>query len=119
MVENARAFRYTGYSFISITIPLVFGLWNSCNLLSGSQLIATELCLRLEGEERDGLRTVFFRTMLSFLVSHEYTHHVHGHLDPGGSEPVFLDEILDLDQAGDLDQQVLEVDADGCAVYLV
>jgi hypothetical protein len=118
-VQNARAFRYGGYSFVGITIPLVYGLWNSCHLLSRSQLIAAALCVRLEGEERDGLRTVLFRTMLSFLVLHEYTHHVHGHLDPRGSEPVFLDEILDFDQPGDLEQQALEVDADGYAVYLV
>lgn len=30
-VPNARAFRYRGYSFIGITIPLVYALWNSCH----------------------------------------------------------------------------------------
>ncbi|MGA2741436.1 MAG: hypothetical protein ABSG65_28880 [Bryobacteraceae bacterium] len=65
-VQNARAFRYGSYFFIGITIPLVHALWSSCHLLSRSDLIASALGVRLKGEERDGLRTVSFRTTLSF-----------------------------------------------------
>jgi len=118
-VQNARAFRYSGYSFIGITMPLVYALWNSSHRLSRSDLIASALDVRLKGEERDGLRTVLFRTMLSFLALYEWTHHAHGHLDSHGSEPASLDEILDRDQPGGLEQQALEVDADGYAVFLV
>jgi hypothetical protein len=118
-VQNARAFRYGSYFFIGITIPLVHALWSSCHLLSRSDLIASALGVRLKGEERDGLRTVSFRTTLSFLALHEWTHHAHGHLDVHGSEPTSLDELLHRDQPGGLEQQALEVDADGYAVFLV
>ena len=33
-VPNALAFRHDGYSFIGITIPLMYMIWDECHLLS-------------------------------------------------------------------------------------
>ena len=38
---------------------------------------------------------MFFRTMLSFVVLHEWTHHIHGHVGLRGLGSVHFDEILD------------------------
>jgi len=118
-VPNALAFRHDDYSFIGITIPLVYELWHASDLLGKSEVIASLIGVRLVGEQREALRVVFFRTMLSFVVLHEWTHHIHGHVGLRGLGSVHFDEILDGAQSGDLESQALEVDADGYAVHLV
>jgi len=118
-VPNALAFRHDDYAFIGITIRLVNELWDASDLLGKSEVIASLIGVRLVGEQREALRVVFFRTMLSFIVLHEWTHHIHGHVGPRGLGSVHFDEILDGGQGGDLESQALEVDADGYAVHLV
>jgi hypothetical protein len=116
---NALAFRYEGYSFVGITIALIHTLWDVCFRLSRSEVVGTRLDVRLTPEEYDKLHVVLFRTQLNFVVSHEYTHHVHGHRTPPGSESMFSNEIVDDGETGNLEQQTLEADADGYAVYHV
>jgi len=115
---NALAFRYEGYSFIGITIALIETLWDVCFQLSRSQAVATRLAVSLSPGEYDKLHVVLFRTQLNFVVSHEYTHHVHGHV-ARGSASVATNEILDEGETGNLERQILEADADGYAAYHV
>lgn len=118
-IPNALAFRYEGHSFIGITMALINTLWDTCLKLSRSEAVATLLGIRLTPEEYDKLHVVLFRTQLDFVVSHEYTHHVHGHVARRMSESIFSNEILDDGGTGNLEQQTLEADADGYAVYHV
>ena len=116
---NALAFRYEGYSFVGITVALIETLWDVCFRLSRSEAVATRLGVRLTPEEHDKHHVVLFRTQLNFVVSHEYTHHVHGHVAPRMSASMFSNEILDDGETGNLVQQTLEAYADGYAVYHV
>lgn len=117
--QNALAFCYEGFSFIGITIALINTLFDVCFRLSRSEAVATLLGVRLTPEEYDKFHVVLFRTQLYFVVSHEYTHHVHGHVIPWGSESMFSSEILDDGETGNLEQQTREADADGYAAYHV
>jgi len=118
-VPNALAFRYEGYSFIGITMALFKMLWDTCGRLSRSEALTTLLGVRLTPDEYEQIHVVLLQTQLSFVVSHEYTHHVHGHVIPRGSDSIFPNEILDCHASGSLRQQAQEVDADGYAVYHV
>lgn len=114
---NALAFRYEDYSFIGITMALINELWNTCDRLSRSEAVGTSLGIHLTPEEYEGILVVLFRMQLNFVVLHEYTHHVHGHVSPLGLVPEFGDEILAGSETGSLEQQAREVDADGYATY--
>jgi hypothetical protein len=121
-VPNALAFRYEAqdhYSFIGITIPLINLLWDLCVRLSRSEAIQILIRLSLKIEEYDALQIVLFLAMSSFIVSHEYTHHVHGHLSGGGADAALFNEILDDGDSGSLEVQAVEVDADRYAAYHV
>jgi hypothetical protein len=121
-VPNALAFRYEAqdhYSFIGITIPLINLLWDLCVRLSRSEAIQILIRLSLKIDEYDALQIVLFLAMSSFIVSHEYTHHVHGHLSGGGADAALFNEILDDGDPGSLEDQAVEVDADGYAAYHV
>ena len=116
-VPNALAFRYEGYSFIGITIALVFSMWDLSVRLSTSEEVASLLNLGSEGVGADAIRVILFRIMLMFVVTHEYTHHVHGHVISSSPDSAFSNEIIDSTQVGSLEQQAIEADADGYAVY--
>jgi hypothetical protein len=59
-----------------------------------------------------------FQHQLIFLVLHEWTHHVHGHLpDLGRPGTVIFEEIVTSGKVGNLRSQAFEMDADGYAVY--
>lgn len=53
--------------------------------------------------------------MISFVVSHEYTHIVHGHLSQVG-DLLPLNEVQRDDRIADPGAQTLEVDADSYAI---
>jgi hypothetical protein len=53
-----------------------------------------------------------------FIVAHEFTHHVHGHLSLEGTESVFFNEIVNSEN-GKLEEQTFEVAADAYAVFQV
>ncbi len=59
-----------------------------------------------------------FRLQLFFVVLHEYTHVVHGHVTRETPQEGFPREIL-IDEQGSLKRQAREADADGYAVYYV
>jgi len=118
-VPNALAFGCEEYSFIGVTMGLIYTLWDVCVRLSRSQAMATLMGIGLNAEDLDMFHVVLNRILLSFVISHEYAHHVHGHLSPRGPEAMIYNEILDEDQAGSLEQQTLEVAADGDAAYRV
>jgi hypothetical protein len=118
-VQNALAFRVADYSFIGITMPLIDRLWDSSVELSKSNAVAALLEVPQTAESEEAILTVMSQTQLTFLVSHEYTHHVHGHFSQLAPGSTFLNEILSNSETGRLENQAFEVDADGYAVFHV
>lgn len=118
-VPNALAFRVADYSFIGITMPLIHRMWDSCIELSKSNAVATLLGVPQTAENEEAILTVMFQTQLTFVVLHEYTHHVHGHFSQSAPGSEFFNEILSNTDTGNLEEQAFEVDADAYAVYHV
>jgi hypothetical protein len=117
-VENAHAFHYESYSFIGITEPLMYKLWTLCASLDPVAAKFLRPALK-DSISPGGLGTVLFRVLLFFVVAHEYTHHVHGHVSRMDSRDVIFNEISSSHHPGDLEGQALEIDADGYAAFLV
>jgi hypothetical protein len=118
-IENALAIRTEDYSFIAITLPLVFALSDVCRLLSRSVKVCLLLGVQPSEEEYSPLHAALFYAVLNFVVSHEYAHHVFGHVDLSDAGSSFPDEIAGGGDTGDLDGQVREVVADGYSINLV
>ena len=116
-IPNALAFRHDGYSFIGLTIPLITVAMDLCGRLSRSAEVLSKLGLELTEEVSNSLGLVLFRIMVFFIVSHEYTHIVHGHELSEGDDSMPLDEILANGRNGSLEAQTLEADADSYAIY--
>jgi hypothetical protein len=116
-VENAIAFRYESYSFIGLTEPLMYKLWQVSVAVSELGTVAFRTAVQVPFEA-EGLRVVLFRAMLFFIVCHEYTHHRHGHVLAREIRSVFFDEIRN-HNTGNLESQIIELDADGWATFLV
>jgi len=114
--RNAHAFQHGGFSFIAITFPLVELLWDLSQRLSRSPLVLRLLGIDRDVVRLDALQALLFQFQLSFLVSHEYTHHVHRHC--GGFAGGAWDEFSQGGARGGLDDQAQELDADGYALYL-
>lgn len=121
---NALAFCADGYSFIAVTIPLLEQLWQASNRLSESTIITSALGVQLTDRQRDDMtvpqriQVATFRLQLFFIVLHEFTHIVHGHVSRGPSNHGFSNEVL-VREDGSLEQQAREADADGYAVYFM
>lgn len=115
---NALAFRDADYSFIGLTMPLVYLLWDACVELSKSAGVGALLEIAPIPEREEAILTVMFQNQLIFLVAHEYTHHVHGHLSDHVLGSNLFDEVVVSDDNGDLAAQAFEMDADGYSVYL-
>ncbi len=117
--RNAHAFQHEGFSFIVVTLPLVQLFWDLALLLSRSPAVLQLLRLDNPAVRSDALHGLLFQAQLSFLVSHEYTHHVHRHIGRAESGPAGVwSEFLHYDTNGDIDSQAQELDADGYAIYL-
>jgi hypothetical protein len=86
-------------------------------VLSAADDVVTGIGLPLTNN-RELLHVVLFRFLLMFVVTHEYTHHVHGHLR-GAVAAVDADEIVGGALNGTLARQAREADADGYAAYFV
>ena len=114
---NALAFKYEGYSFVGLTIPLVEMAAKLCVRLCNSLDLLDALGLSLTPEMSKALGEVLLKILLYFVVSHEYTHIVHGHplSEAMDSEPI--NEVQEDDRVGSLDDQTLEADADSYAIY--
>jgi|ERR1035437_2387400 hypothetical protein len=118
-IPNALAFRYGDYSFIGITIPLIYSVSDVCRHLSKSLTVATLVGVQPSTEDYNELHGVLFSILISFVVSHEYTHHVHGHVSLSSAGSMFPNEILDTGCNRDLEAQIQEVVADGYSIYHV
>ncbi len=114
---NAEAFRYRGHSFIGVSMAMIYLLADICLRLSSSQTVTKLLGLEFTAEEALEFYAMLFQSLLSFVIAHEYTHHVHGDVVESESDPTVLSGILNDAEATNLDSQVSEAAADGYAVY--
>ena len=117
--ENAHAFQHGSFWFIVLTVPLVVGLWNLSERLSAAKPVQHLLGFDPGTLNQQVLQNVLFQLQLNFVVSHEYTHLIHGHLGacPAGQNGVWT-EFGANTASGGIDLQVQELDADGYAIYL-
>jgi hypothetical protein len=115
--KNAHAFQYDGFAFIVVTLPLVELLWDLSQRLSRSEFILQMLGIDREAVRLEGLHALLFQFQLSFLVSHEYTHHIHRHCKAEGIAGAWT-EFLTNDSGGGIECQAQELDADAYAIYL-
>jgi len=107
-VSNAYAFKDDDHSFIGVTIPRFFDALGLASQLAAADEVVMRMGLGKD-TDRDKLRTLLLWMLIGHVVSHEYSHHTHGHhveKSSGGS-------------IGRLRQQALELDADGWATYLL
>ncbi len=117
--HNALALQHNGFAFIVVTLPLVELLWDISQRLSMFQAVQQLLGLDPEAVKPSALQAALFQLQLSFLVSHEYTHHVHLHCRQGENAVSGVwTEFLKDEISGSLELQAQELDADGYAIYL-
>lgn len=69
-------------------------------LLSKSSTVAALLGAPHSDEDYNELHAVLFNVLTSFVVGHEWTHHVHGHVDLPDTEAMFPNEIPDVGENG-------------------
>jgi hypothetical protein len=115
--ETATAFCYGGFALIAVSAPLLFSLSDVCMKLSKSPEIATVLGIPFVPDDYNQFHAVLLSILSAFVVAHEYTHHVYGHV----SEDDWLSPFLHISacSGGSLAQQTDEVIADGYAIYHV
>ncbi|SRR6266487_44746 len=119
-IKNALSFQHAGFSFIVVTLPLVESLWHLSRRLSRSPAVVELLHLDPAKVAPDALQGLLFGIQLGFLVSHEYTHHVHLHYVESQSGVFRLwTEFQHAATSGSMNSQAEELDADGYATYLV
>ena len=112
-IPNALAFSDGDFSFVGMTMALVYLLGDICVRLSRTEGIAELLGKPLTMELRDHIQAVLLYNGIYFFVVHEYAHHVFGH--NLGSRA--FDEVLDGTKTGTLDGQAEESVADAYAVH--
>ena len=120
-VPNALAFQHEGHAFLVITIPMIELLLQTSDRLSRSSSIAHLLDIGpLSSQLTEMLQASLCSIQLNFLVSHEYTHHIHEHVAVAfGPGLAIRKEIQDTATVGGLRDQAQEADADSYAVYIV
>jgi len=116
--KNAHAFCDAGYSFIAITMPLIGFLSDICLSLSKSPEIAQVLGIQHSTDDYNQFHAVMFAILIAFIVAHEHTHHIYGHVSEEDSKRLFLG-ITPLVYGAKFQQQVSELVADGHAIYTV
>jgi len=117
--SDAVAFTDGSYAFIGITVPFIYELLEICGRLSNSESIRQIVGLTNVGDLTDWLSVILFQHLLSFAVTHEFTHHVHGHVLKHQSQSTFFSEFAANNQASSMERQAEEADADGYAAYHV
>lgn len=103
-VAAARSFSDRYHSFIGVTLPFIDNLRRTAARLSQSPEVMARVGVPIDIEGKAS--TLFFWTLLGFVICHEYTHHVHAHFAEVHGN------------ANRLLQQAIEAEADGYAVYL-
>jgi hypothetical protein len=115
---NALAFRDNSYAFIGISLPMIGEIQKTCRDLSRSARIREILEV---GEGIEGkLEVVLFWNLMNLVITHEYTHHIHGHVKRALGKAKFFNEF-DSNQTDTekMFRQAEEVDADGFGTYQV
>jgi hypothetical protein len=112
--ENAIATRTDLYSLIGVTMPLVFRISDACVALSRAAGLTSVLRVQPSEQDYNELHATLFYVLLSFIVGHEWTHHVHGHLS---TRAMVIGELVTDELAGSMDDQVKELAADGYSAY--
>jgi hypothetical protein len=115
---NALAFRDDSHAFIGITIPLIDKMMETCKAVSQSARIRELLGLRSNIGDRV-FEPFLFANLLNLVVTHEFTHHVHGHVARALKEKKFFSEFDANKTSGDMLRQAEEADADGYGTYHV
>ena len=90
--SNARAFTDGAHSFVGVTIPLINDVSKSSVAPIASDAVVSSIGLPLTND-RKLLCDALFWLLLNFVVTHEYSHHVHGHLN-GASASGAMEEIV-------------------------
>lgn len=112
----AGAFCHGGRAFIGITVPFMVHLWNRSQKVA--QTAAPEFAQSLNIPiDPNNFAYVIFLSMLFFVAAHEFTHHVHGHLDD--LRALISREMFSSNQRGSIEIQAQEIDADSYAVFQV
>jgi hypothetical protein len=118
-VKNAHAFQYGSFAFIVVTLPLVELLWNLSYRLSTLPRFWQILKLSRAELKMEELTGLLFQIQLIFLISHEYTHHVHEHCVESKSATNGLwNEFWSEAAEGTIQSQAQELVADGYAISL-
>ena len=115
---GAFAFQHRDCAFIIINIQMAELLLQLADTLSRAEPILN--LLAIDRTRADLLRTVLFVVELNFLVCHEFTHHIHGHLPApfGTGLPIWI-EFGGIPTGGiRLEEQAQEAGADSYAVYI-
>ena len=113
--SNAVAFRDDSYAFIGLTVALMYELQEICARLGESEAIRRILGVEDAEEVREGLSVVLFQHLLSLVVTHEFTHHVHGHVLKHRPDAKFFSEFAAGNGSSNIERQAEEADADGYA----
>jgi len=117
-ISNAHAYPCADYSFIGLTMGLIYQLAGSCVRLSESDAIGAHLDTEITSDVREALQAILLDDVLHFVVSHEYTHIVHGHAERRGAKASSFNEVAE-SAGGTFEDQIMECDADGYAAYQV
>lgn len=118
-IANAHAFQREGCAFIVLTMPLVEMMWRACERLSRSAAIVQLLSGEVTKTRLEAVYGTLFATQLSYLVAHEYTHHLHRHTSQNEAGLGLWNEDFESSSNGGLDRQAEEIDADAYAAYIV
>ncbi len=119
-IRNAHAFQHEGFSFIVVTLPLVELVWRLSHCLSRSTLVQRLLRLDPGTVDPDALQGLLFQIQLTFLVSHEYSHHIHRHCVESQGLTIGIWSEFPLDATrGSINSQAQELVADGYAAFIV
>jgi hypothetical protein len=87
--------------------------------LSKSNVVGALLEVPETSEREEAVLTAMFQTQLTFVVTHEYTHHVYGHFSQRAPGSVFFNEIVSGAAGNLVAEQDFELGADGYAVCQV
>lgn len=118
-VVNAVAFQHSGYAFVGLTTAAIFSVWDSCFKLSNSEKVASLIGIASKEDVSFALQAVLFRLVIYLIVSHEYTHHVHGHQDVAALTSPIPNKFANDGGLGIWSKQIEEADADAYAAWHV